>query len=110
MLPTAEKLATIVICEDDALTREALCENFEADRFEPLAAATAEEALRFCRYATPDVLLIDIGLPDASGLDVIREIRAATGPRTNHGASPQNTSAQAAISVAQTQTRARTSS
>ena len=32
MLPTAEKLATIVICEDDALTREALCENFEADR------------------------------------------------------------------------------
>ena len=80
MLPTAEKLATIVICEDDALTREALCENFEADRFEPLAAATAEEALRFCRYATPDVLLIDIGLPDASGLDVIREIRAATGP------------------------------
>ena len=80
MLPTAEKLATIVICEDDALTREALCENFEADRFEPLAAASAEEALRFCRYATPDVLLIDIGLPDASGLDVIREIRAATGP------------------------------
>ena len=80
MLPTAEKLATIVICEDDPITREALCENFEADRFEPLAAATAEEALRFCRYATPDVLLIDIGLPDASGLDVIREIRAATGP------------------------------
>jgi DNA-binding response OmpR family regulator len=80
MLPTVDKLATIVVCEDDPIAREVLCENLKADRFEPLAAGTAEEALRFCRYATPDVLLIDIGLPDASGLDVIREIRAAAGP------------------------------
>jgi len=80
MLPTVDKLATIVICEDDPITRDLLCVNFEADRFEPLAAGTAEEALRHCRYGSPDVLLIDIGLPDASGLDVIREIRAAIGP------------------------------
>ncbi|MEZ5075116.1 MAG: response regulator transcription factor [Solirubrobacterales bacterium] len=80
MLPAVEKLATVVVCEDDPITREILCQNLEADRFEPLAAATAEEALRFCRYGTPDVLLIDIALPDASGLDVIREIRSATGP------------------------------
>ncbi len=80
MLPATDKLATVVVCEDDAITRDLLCENLEADRFEPLGAGTAEDALRFCRYGTPDVLLIDIGLPDASGLDVIREIRAATGP------------------------------
>jgi DNA-binding response OmpR family regulator len=80
MLPAVAKLATIVVCEDDPITRELLCENLEADRFEAIAAGTAEEALRFCRYGTPDVLLLDIGLPDASGLDVIREIRAAEGP------------------------------
>ncbi len=80
MLPEVDTLATIVVCEDDPITRELLCDNLEADRFEPLAAGTAEEALRFCRYEAPDVLLIDIGLPDASGLDVIREIRAAAGP------------------------------
>lgn len=80
MLPTVDRLATIVVCEDDPITRELLCENLEADRFDAIAAGTAEEALRFCRYGTPDVLLLDIGLPDASGLDVIREIRGAEGP------------------------------
>jgi DNA-binding response OmpR family regulator len=80
MLPEVETLATVVVCEDDPITRELLCENLTADRFDALAAGTAEEALRFCRYGAPDVLLIDIGLPDASGLDVIREIRGALGP------------------------------
>jgi len=80
MLPTVDRLATIVLCEDDEPTRELLRENLEADCFDVLAAAGAEEALRYCRYGSPDVLLIDVVLPDASGLDVIREIRAATGP------------------------------
>ena len=80
MLPTVDRLATIVVCEDDPITRDLLCENLEADRFDAIAAGTAEEALRFCRYGTPDALLLDIGLPDASGLDVIREIRGAEGP------------------------------
>ena len=80
MLPEIETLATVVVCEDDPITRELLCDNLAADRFDPLAAGTAEDALRFCRYGAPDVLLIDIGLPDASGLDVIREIRSADGP------------------------------
>ncbi|HET6830389.1 MAG TPA: response regulator transcription factor [Solirubrobacterales bacterium] len=79
MLPTVDRLATIVVCEDDPGTRELLCENLEADRFDAVAAGTAEEAMRLCRYGTPDALLLDIGLPDASGLDVIREIRAAAG-------------------------------
>ena len=37
MLPSVDKLATIVICEDAPITRELLCENLEADRFEALA-------------------------------------------------------------------------
>jgi DNA-binding response OmpR family regulator len=80
MLPATDTLATVVVCEDDRISREVLCDNLAADRFEALAAGTAEEAIRFCRYGAPDLLLIDIGLPDASGLDVIREIRAADGP------------------------------
>ncbi len=80
MLPTVDRLAKIVVCEDDRITRELLCENLSADRFDALAAGTAEEALRFCRYGTPDLLLVDIGLPDVSGLDVIREIRGSDGP------------------------------
>lgn len=80
MLLTVPQIATVVVCEDDELTRDMLCENLTDDRFVPLPAATAEEALRHCRYDSPDAMLLDLNLPDASGLDVMREIRSADGP------------------------------
>src|SRR3954471_24215644 len=80
MLPTVENIATVVVCEDDELTREMLCMNLREDRFDALLAAGAEEALQRCRYETPDALLLDLNLPDASGMAVLREIRGAEGP------------------------------
>lgn len=80
MLPSRQNVATVVVCEDDRLTREMLCENLAADRFEPLPAGDAAEALRRCRFDTPDAMLLDLNLPDAPGLDVLREIRSAEGP------------------------------
>jgi DNA-binding response OmpR family regulator len=71
--------ATIVVCEDDTATLELLCDHLAADRFGALPAPTASDALRLCRYNQPDLLLLDLALPDASGLDVLREIREADG-------------------------------
>jgi DNA-binding response OmpR family regulator len=78
-LPRVEKLARVAVCEDDAPTLELLCDHLTADRFEPLAAPTASDALRICQFNAPDLLLLDLRLPDASGLDVLREIRGADG-------------------------------
>ena len=75
MLPEVDRLGTIVVCEDDELTRELLCENLTDDLFEALPAANAADALRHCRYSHPDLLLLDLALPDAAGLDVLRQIR-----------------------------------
>lgn len=75
MLPKVSTLATVLVCEDDEPTREQLCRNLGEDRFLALPAATADEALRMCRYDAPDAMLLDLVLPDASGLDVLREIR-----------------------------------
>jgi DNA-binding response OmpR family regulator len=80
MLPVVEHIARVVVCEDDEITREMLCENLRQDRYEALPAAGAEEALQRCRFDAPDALLLDLNLPDASGLDVLREIRRAEGP------------------------------
>lgn len=80
MQPAAE--ATVLVCEDDRLTRDLLCENLTADRFEALAAPDAETALRLARSHRPDLLLLDFGLPDASGLDLLRTIRDVDGPDT----------------------------
>lgn len=79
MLPQREEIASLVVCEDDAPTLELLCDNLIADRFGVLPAPNASDALRLCRFNHPDLLLLDLSLPDASGLDVLREIRSADG-------------------------------
>jgi DNA-binding response OmpR family regulator len=77
ILPADEPLGVVVVCEDDEATLELLCDNLAADRYEAIPAPSAADALRHCHYRSPDLLLLDIELPDASGLDVLREIRRA---------------------------------
>lgn len=79
MLPTHEDIATVVVCEDDAPTLELLCDHLTADRYDALPAPTAADAMRLCRYRQPDILILDLGLPDAFGLDVLRQIRDERG-------------------------------
>lgn len=79
MLPQREEIANLVVCEDDYMTLDLLCEHLAADRFSVMPAPSASDALRLCRYNHPDLLLLDLNLPDASGLDVLREIREADG-------------------------------
>jgi DNA-binding response OmpR family regulator len=79
VLPETTKLATVVVCEDDEATLELLCDHLTADRYEALPAPCASDALRLCHYNQPDLLVLDLILPDAPGLDVLREIRDADG-------------------------------
>jgi DNA-binding response OmpR family regulator len=79
MLPQRREIASLVVCEDDAPTLQLLCDHLTADRFGVLPAPSASDALRLCRYNQPDLLLLDLALSDASGLDVLREIRDADG-------------------------------
>lgn len=66
---------SVMLVEDDAPFREAFARAFEAVSDMRLVAtcATGEDALRWLAQAAPDVLLVDLGLPDMSGLDVIRQ-------------------------------------
>ena len=84
MLPETEELATLVVCEDDQGTLELLCDNLTADRYQALPAASASDALRLCHFKQPDLLVLDLMLPDAAGLDVLRELRAADGATSRY--------------------------
>ena len=77
MLPNVEELATVIVCEDDDPTRELLCDHLTADRYRALPAPSASDALRLCGYNHPDLMVLDLGLPDASGIDVLREVRGS---------------------------------
>lgn len=79
MLPEVPQLARVVVCEDDEPTRALLCDQLTADRYEALPAECASDAMRLCQYNHPDLMLLDLGLPDAPGLDVLREVRSSAG-------------------------------
>jgi len=73
--------ATVLIVEDDASLNTALATTLKAAGFRPVSARTAAEGLRWFAHYAPDLVLLDLGLPDRDGLTVIQDIRAkATTP------------------------------
>jgi DNA-binding response OmpR family regulator/signal transduction histidine kinase len=71
--------ATILVVEDDEPTRTFLADNLTADGYELLVADNAADGLAHLETKFPDLALIDLGLPDRSGLDVIARVRASDG-------------------------------
>ncbi|MGA8218924.1 MAG: response regulator transcription factor [Solirubrobacterales bacterium] len=69
---------TILLVEDERAITEPLAEALERDGFVPMIAGTAAEAIEKATGSAPDLVLLDIGLPDGSGLDVCRELRRQT--------------------------------
>ncbi len=70
---------TLLVVEDDATTRTFLADNLTADGYELLVAETAKDALRAMETKYPDLAVVDLGLPDRDGLELVREVRAADG-------------------------------
>jgi two-component system, OmpR family, KDP operon response regulator KdpE len=67
--------ATILVVEDDASLNAALAATLKAAGFRPVTARTAAEGLRWFNHYAPDLVLLDLGLPDGDGLSVIAAIR-----------------------------------
>jgi two-component system OmpR family response regulator len=64
------------VCEDDAELRGILRGALERDGFTVTAVGTGGDAVRRFSSRPPDVLVLDIGLPDADGRDVCQALRA----------------------------------
>ena len=71
--------ATLLLVEDDPLIRTFLADNLTADGYELLVAGTIEEALRELEFKHPDLAVVDLKLPDGSGLELIQRVRCADG-------------------------------
>ncbi|HJZ37131.1 MAG TPA: response regulator transcription factor [Solirubrobacterales bacterium] len=79
MSPHRSEWPSIVVCEPDRAILDSLCDQLTADRHEVLPAPTAADALRLCRHNQPDLMVMELVLPDVSGLDILREIRQSDG-------------------------------
>jgi DNA-binding response OmpR family regulator len=70
---------TILVVEDDATLRETLVDALEVEGFRVIAAADGRAALVRFRADKPDLVLLDLMLPELSGIEVCRIIRAESG-------------------------------
>jgi DNA-binding response OmpR family regulator len=70
---------SILIVEDDPVIRTFLADNLTADGYELLVAGTVEQALRELESRRPDLAVVDLRLPDGSGLELVRRVRGSDG-------------------------------
>ncbi|NHJ83832.1 MAG: response regulator [Asgard group archaeon] len=69
-------LVKIVIIDDNELVRNLLKELLKREGHTPFIFETAEKALDIINQIQPDIAIVDIILPDKSGIELIKEIRA----------------------------------
>ncbi|WP_030727232.1 response regulator [Streptomyces sp. NRRL S-237] len=69
----------VLVVEDDAQLVRALRINLEARKFAVETASDGKTALRTAASREPDVIVLDLGLPDIDGIDVIEEVRKTSG-------------------------------
>ncbi len=72
-------MAKLLTVEDETAIRELLAFICETDGHEVRKAASLAEARAILAEETPDVILLDVMLPDGSGFDFLREVRANEG-------------------------------
>ena len=64
----------ILVVEDDQLLAKVICDNLSFDGFEVTRAATAHAAVNLLREFGPDLIVLDVMLPDRSGFDVFETL------------------------------------
>ncbi len=80
MKSTEESSGTILIVEDEAAIRSSVADGLRLDGHRVLEAATLSEGRELCGTLKPALILLDVRLPDGSGLDLLGEVRSRGEP------------------------------
>jgi len=76
MVMSQEQSSQILVIEDDEDTAELVCALLESAGYAPVAVDSGENALQEIANFVPDLILLDLGLPDINGLEVLRAVRS----------------------------------
>ena len=66
---------TILVVEDDVQLRKFICYCLENNNYQYITASNGQDALRKIFYENIDLILLDLGLPDMDGVDIIQRLR-----------------------------------
>ena len=72
-------MTKILMIEDDPFNRDMQSRRLERKGYKVVMAETAERGIEMARAEAPDLILMDIGLPDISGYEATRRIKAEPG-------------------------------
>jgi signal transduction histidine kinase/DNA-binding response OmpR family regulator len=73
---TGKEKISVLVVDDETVQRELLAAVLEAEGFTVVQAAGGREAIQVAMAIKPDLVLLDLMMPDVSGLDVVRALRA----------------------------------
>jgi two-component system KDP operon response regulator KdpE len=76
MSARSESGATVLVIEDDAEQRAVLIRTLRARGYQPVEAVDGRTAVERWEARRPDVVLLDLGLPDVEGIRLVRRIRS----------------------------------
>ena len=65
----------VLIAEDEENIGNFISAILKTNGYKPIIATTGNQAIQYAESYCPDVILLDLGLPDMDGIDVISEIR-----------------------------------
>jgi two-component system KDP operon response regulator KdpE len=71
----SDSRATVLVVDDEPQMRKFIRITLDANDYQVIEATTAAEAVRQATSRTPDLVLLDLGLPDADGSEVIKRLR-----------------------------------
>lgn len=74
--PTQPPTATILLVEDNVHVAELICLLLQDAGFETRHGATVKEGLRLLSSHPPDLIVLDVDLPDGNGFDFCRQLKA----------------------------------
>jgi len=72
---TPSKGKTILVVDDEQVIRDVLKRLLLREGYDVLSAASGKEAMGILRSARPDLVLLDIAMPEMSGIEICRWIR-----------------------------------
>ncbi len=75
MTPGAQSGPRVLVVDDEPQIRRFLRASLQSHDYTVLEAENGKEAVRACTTQKPDLLILDLGLPDMDGLDVLKTIR-----------------------------------
>ena len=72
---TANGKPYVLVVEDDAPVRNLITTTLESQNYKYMTSTNGGQAVMAAASGNPDIILMDLGLPDMDGVDVIRKIR-----------------------------------